>query len=57
MNIWKILSQTCMFLLIYIAAIIAIRIYIYGQAWEWIIGYWVVLTVKNAFDFIAVQKK
>lgn len=57
MNIWKTLSQICVFLLICIAAIVAVRIYIYGQAWNWIIGYWVVLTIKNVFDFIAVRNK
>lgn len=57
MNIWKMLSQICIFLLICIAAIVAVCIYIYGQAWGWIIGYWAVLTVKNVFDFISTQTK
>lgn len=57
MNIWKALSQVCIFLLIYIAMVVAVRIYVYGQAWGWIISYWVVLTVKNVFDFLSTQTK
>lgn len=57
MNIWKTLSQICVFLLILIAAIVATCIYIYGKAWGWIIVYWVILTIKNLFDFFAIHWK
>lgn len=57
MSIWHKLSQACVIALILIAAWVAYRIYAVGQAWVWIIAYWIVLTMKNLCDFLAIKKK
>ena len=49
-------SQICVFGLIIIAAVVSV-FQIKQQpkkAWPWIVGYWLLLTVKNIFDFVAV---
>ena len=56
MDIWKKLSQVCVFFLIVIAALVAVMIFLTGKAWEPIILYWIVLTVKNLFDYIETKK-
>lgn len=35
-----------------IAAVVAYRIYKLKNAWSLIVAYWLVLTLKNAIDFI-----
>lgn len=57
MSIWQKLSQTCVIMLILIAAWVAYRIYAVGQAWSWIVVYWIVLTTKNLCDWLAIRKK
>ena len=32
-------------------------IYAVGQAWAYIVAYWIVLTLKNLCDFLASRKK
>ena len=49
-------SQICVFGLIIVVAVVSV-FQIKQQpkkAWPWIIGYWLLLTVKNIFDFVAV---
>lgn len=49
-------SQICIIGLIIIAAVVSI-FQIKRQpkkAWLWIIGYWILLTVKNIYDLMAV---
>lgn len=49
-------SQICVFGLIIVAAVVSV-FQIKQQpkkAWPWIVGYWLLLTVKNIFDFVAV---
>lgn len=51
------MSQLCVIALILIAAWVAWRIYTVGQAWAYIIAYWIVLTLKNLCDLLASRKK
>ena len=48
-------SQICILGLIFIATMVSI--FQIGQkpkqAWPWIVGYWVLLTIKNVFDYLA----
>lgn len=57
MSIWQKLSQACVIALILIAAWVAYQIHAVGQAWVWIIAYWIVLTMKNLCDWLAIRKK
>lgn len=57
MSIWQKLSQACVIVLTLIAAWVAYQIYIVGQAWVWIIMYWIVLTMKNLCDWLSIRKK
>ena len=57
MSIWQKLSQAYVITLILIAAWVAYRIYAVGQAWILVIAYWIVLTMKNLCDFLAIKKK
>lgn len=57
MSFWQKMSQLCVIVLIVTAAWIARRIYSVGQAWAYIIAYWIVLTLKNLCDFLASRKK
>ena len=57
MSVWKKLSQICVFALILIAAWVARTIYVEGQAWSWIVGYWTVLTFKNLCDYLTIKIK
>lgn len=45
-------SQIFIFVLIIIAAIVAIGLIQKQNMWKWIIAYWVVLTVKNLCDLL-----
>lgn len=56
MNKYKLLSQTLIFALIIIAAVVAATIAAGKSAWILIIAYWVVLTIKNAVDLIGNKK-
>lgn len=51
---WKAMSQACILALIAIAAIVASMLIFGLSAWRVIIVYWVVLTVKNIFDWMAL---
>ena len=57
MSIWQKLSQACVIVLTLIAAWVAYLIYSVGQAWVWIIAYWIVLTMKNLCDWLSIRKK
>ena len=54
MSFWQKMSQLCVIALILIAAWVAWRIYTVGQAWVYIIAYWIVLTLN---DLLASRKK
>ena len=49
-------SQICVLVLIVIAAVVSVFQIkkMPKHAWPWIIGYWVVLTIKNIFDLVAM---
>ena len=49
-------SQICVLVLIIIAAVVSVFQIkkMPKHAWPWIIGYWVVLTIKNIFDLVAM---
>ena len=55
-DFWKAMSQACVLALIAIAAIVASMLIFSLSAWRVIILYWIVLTVKNACDWMAVKK-
>lgn len=56
MKKYKLLSQSLIFALIIIAAVVAATIAAGKNAWALIIAYWMVLTVKNAVDLIGNRK-
>ena len=57
MNFWQKMSQLCVIALIVIAAIVAVMLMCGVPAWLVIILYWVVLTGKNACDYLALKRK
>lgn len=57
MSIWQKLSQICVILLILIAGVVASMLIAGIPAWLVIILYWVVLTIKNLFDYIGLKSK
>lgn len=57
MKKYKLLSQTLIFALIIIAAVVAITIAAGKSAWGIIIAYWVVLTIKNVVDLLGSRKE
>ena len=57
MNDWKKLSRLCAVWLILNAAWVAWRIFTVGQAWIWIVIYWIIVTFKNLCDLMAALKK
>ena len=48
-------SQLCVILLIVIAAAVSVLQVMKANAWLVIISYWVVLTAKNLFDWLAIK--
>lgn len=56
-RIWKTLSQILVLILIGVAAYVAYGIYRGDVMWRWITAYWIILTVKNLFDFLAGRLK
>lgn len=46
------LTQIFIFLLAYIAAIVAYGLYKKQVMWKWIVVYWLVLTAKNVMDLL-----
>lgn len=56
MKKYKLLSQSLIFALIIIAAVVAMIIAAGKSAWGIIIAYWVVLTAKNTVDLIGNKK-
>lgn len=56
MKKYKLLSQSLIFALIIIAAVVAMIIAAGKSAWGLIIVYWVALTIKNAVDLIGNRK-
>lgn len=57
MNFWQKTSQLCVYFLMLIAAWVAVLLYLGRPAWPTIVGYWLVLTGKNACDVIGEQEK
>lgn len=49
-------SQICIIGLIIVAAVVSVFQFQQKpkQAWPWIISYWILLTIKNIFDLVAV---
>jgi len=49
-------SQIGIIMLIFIAAVVSVLQFQQKpkKAWPWIVGYWVVLTLKNICDLVAV---
>lgn len=45
-------SQLFILALAMISARVAYGLYRKRNMWRWIVGYWVVLTIKNAVDFL-----
>lgn len=56
MKKYKLLSQTLIFALIIIAAVVAFILAAGKSAWILIIVYWIVLTAKNIVDLIVFWK-
>ena len=56
MKKYRLLSQSLIFALIIIAAVVAFILAAGKRAWILIIVYWVVLTIKNIVDLIVFQK-
>lgn len=50
-------SQLCVYFLMLIAAWVAILLFLGRSAWPVIVGYWLVLTCKNACDVLADREK
>jgi len=46
------ITQIFIFLLAYIAAIVAYGLYKRKDVWHWILLYWMVLTAKNMLDLL-----
>ena len=48
-------SQWCVIGLIIVAAVVSVFQIkkMPKHAWPWIIGYWILLTIKNIFDLVA----
>lgn len=57
MSFWQKMSQLCVITLIVIAAVVAVMLMCGVSAWLVIILYWVVLTGKNACDYLALKRK
>lgn len=57
MSFWQKASQLCVYFLMLIAALVAVLLYLGRTAWPTIVGYWLVLTGKNACDVLASKKK
>lgn len=57
MSFWQKMSQMLVVALIVIAAIVAVMLMCGVSAWLVIILYWVVLTGKNACDYLALRRK
>lgn len=57
MSFWQKMSQLCVIALIVIAAVVAVMLMCGVSAWLVIILYWVVLTGKNACDYLALKRK
>ena len=56
MKKYKLLSQALIFVLIVIAAVVAVTLAAGKSAWILIIVYWIVLTAKNIVDLIVFWK-
>lgn len=57
MRFWQKASQLCVIFLTLIAACVAVMLALGISAWRVIIGYWLVLTGKNACDWMALRDK
>ena len=51
----KIISAAAVIMLMAIAAIVAAGLMRHKNMWAWIVAYWIVLTIKNAVDFMAMM--
>lgn len=50
----RLISQILVFALMADAAWVAIGLARKRNMWKWIVLYWAILTVKNAFDFLTM---
>ena len=57
MSFWQKASQLCVIFLMLIAACVAVMLALEIPAWRVIIGYWLVLTGKNACDWMAIRSR
>lgn len=57
MSFWQRASRLCVIFLMLIAAWVAVLLALGIPAWRVIIGYWLVLTGKNACDALANREK
>lgn len=57
MSFWQKMSQLCVYFLMLIAAWVAVLLFLGRPAWPTIVGYWLVLTCKNACDVLANREK
>lgn len=57
MSFWQKASQLCVYFLMLIAAWVAVLLFLGRPAWPTIVGYWLVLTGKNACDVLALRSK
>lgn len=57
MSFWQKASQLCVYFLMLIAAGVAVLLFLGRSAWSIIVGYWLVLTCKNACDVLANREK
>lgn len=57
MSFWQKASQLCVYFLMLIAAGVAVLLFFGRSAWSVIVGYWLVLTCKNACDVLANREK
>lgn len=48
-------SQICVYGLTFIAGYTAYRQYIKKNPWPWVVAYWVLLTIKNLCDWVALN--
>lgn len=46
------MSQMLIFLLMFIAVTVCVKLSMKMNAWRWIIAYWAVLSIKNMIDFM-----
>lgn len=46
------MSQLLIFVLMFIAVTVCVKLSMQTNAWRWIVAYWAVLSIKNMLDFM-----